>query len=514
MNTVNQVAGLPEWLGRHPRAALLLALVAGLSLVLAFAPFAWRTLSIVAPATLFILWVRAEPRAAAWRGYAFGVGFFGAGVYWIYYSLYLFGEAIAPLAALITAGFVLFLALFPALLGYLLALLGRRLALTSQLLLLMPASWVAFEAFRSVFLTGFPWLLLGSAHVDTALAGYAPVVGVFGVSLMVALMAGVLAWGLLSQRRRGWQAAALLLFIWVLGAGLQQVNWTQPMGAPVTVALLQGNVAQAEKLQPWQLPQSIQVYYDLTQQALGAELVIWPETAVPTFYREIRDELLWPLADQVHAAGGALIAGVFTYDDATAKLHNSIVHVDRQQSSFYHKRRLVPFGEYLPLRKALHWLDRWMDLPMADLSPGTGDRVLQVGDWVLGPSVCYEGAYAGLVRLALPQAHLLVNVSNDAWFGDSIAPHQHLQIARMRSVESGRDMLRATNTGISAVIDYRGRLSAVSPQFEPHVLRTSAQPRQGTTPYVRWGDAPLISLLGLMVGLALLSARRGPRAKA
>jgi len=498
------------FLDARPRLGDLLALLAGVLLTLAFAPYELRVFAVLAPWALFLLWWGQAPGRTAWRGYLFGLGMFGAGVFWIYHSLHLFGSAIAPLAALITALFVAVLAVFPALLGYLLARFAPR-APGLALVLVFPAAWVLWEWWRGWFLTGFPWLLLGSSQVDTALSGYVPVLGAYGASLVAVLMAGLLAWMTVRARLRTVAVGlAAVVLLWLLGYGLMRSEWTQPVGQALDVSLVQGNVDQAEKWGPNSTQQALDLYGGLTRQALGSDIVLWPETAIPAFYHEIHEPLL-EIATEVEAAGGALVTGIFVYDFETQDMYNSIVHVTERPAA-YHKRHLVPFGEYLPLRGLLRWLEGWLEIPMSDLSPGRDLPLLHIGNLPVGMSVCYEDAYGGQVVEALPQARLLINVSNDAWFGDSIAPHQHLEIARMRSLETGRDMLRATNTGVSAVIGHRGKLIASSPQFEAHVLTASAQPRSGRTPFSLWGNwgAVLLSL-GLLAAGLLLGRSRSSR---
>ncbi|WP_006788504.1 apolipoprotein N-acyltransferase [Thiorhodospira sibirica] len=497
----------------YPALRYVLALICGVGLVFSFAPYAQRPLAVLCLLPLFWLWGQAPRRQAMGLGYAFGLGFFGAGVSWVYYSLHLFGEAIAPLAALLTALFVAFLALYPALLGAVIASLRpRHQGLTW--LLVIPALWVLFEWWRGWFLTGFPWLLLGHSQVDTPLGGYAPVLGVYGVSLLVATLAGALVWGLNDIKRRALPAAALVALIWAGGYGLQMRAWTQPDAVSLQVALLQGNVAQETKWQAEGLEISMAVYAELHQQALGSDLIVWPETAIPTFYDEILEDYLLPLAEQARAHGGETLVGIFVYEPLRQHIYNSIVHLGGSPYVYaphaYHKRHLVPFGEYLPGRSLLMWLNAWLEIPMSDLDVGTAAPVLTVGEIPLGLSVCYEGAFGEQVIEALPQARVLVNVSNDAWFGDSIAPHQHLEIARMRSLETGRPMLRATNTGISAVIDYDGRLIARSPQFTTHLLQAEIYPRQGATPYSKLSNMPVLGwLFTVLGGLLWWRWRRG-----
>ncbi|MCG5536399.1 apolipoprotein N-acyltransferase [Ectothiorhodospira mobilis] len=500
----------PSWTGileRHTRLAALGALLAGVVTVLAFAPFGWRPLAVAGPALLFILWAGASPKQAGLRGYAFGAGFFGAGVYWIYYSLHLFGSAIAPLAALITAGFVLFLALFPALLGWLAARLRPGLPRPLWLMGLVPALWVLLEWVRGWLFTGFPWLRLGTAQLDTPLAGYLPLLGELGGSAVAAVLAGALAW-ILVEGRRGAPALAVVLLLGAAGAGLGQVQWTRPAGPTLSASLLQGNVAQEDKIDPAQLPLSMDRYRRLSLEAAGSDLILWPETAVPAFYDQLQAPLLDPLARRLEEEGSALIIGVFTYDPETGAMYNSIARVGGEDPAVYHKRKRVPFGEYLPLRGLLAWLDAYIQLPMADLSRGHGGWTLEAAGITLGPSICYEDAFGAQTIRALPEARLLVNVTNDAWFGDSIAPHQHLEIARVRAVETGRPMLRATNTGVSAVIGHRGEVLARSPQFTTHILTARVQPRAGITPYARWGDGPVVVTAALAAVLLPLAGRR------
>jgi apolipoprotein N-acyltransferase len=482
------------------------SLAAGGGLVLAFAPFEWRSMAVISPALLFLLWIGASARRAFQLGYLFGLGLFGAGVSWIYFSLHLFGAAIAPLAALITLFFVLAMALYPALLGWGVARLrtGRDWA---NLMLIMPAGWVVFEWWRGWFLTGFPWLLLGHAQPETWLAGYAPVVGAYGVGWAAAVSAGVLAWTLTGDLRRLAAGPILLLALWLGGAALSRVEWTVPEGPALRVSLLQGNVAQETKWKPESLFMAMDLYARLNREALGSDLILWPETAIPAFYHEVAEHYLLPLSEETRAHGGALLVGIFVYEPGTRHMYNSIVHVDEWPSA-YHKRHLVPFGEYLPLRGLLMWLDSLLEIPMSDLTPGRGRPLLDVAGLPVGFSVCYEDAFGEQMIDALPEARMLVNVSNDAWFGDSIAPHQHLEIARMRSLESGRVMLRATNTGISAVIGHRGEIIARSPQFEEHVLTAQAQPRTGLTPYARWGNTPVVLLAMLVVALGGVVGRK------
>ncbi|MEX1081070.1 MAG: apolipoprotein N-acyltransferase [Halofilum sp. (in: g-proteobacteria)] len=477
------------------------ALIAGAALVLAFAPFGWWPLAVLAPACLFWLWRDCGRGRAAWRGWLFGLGYWGAGVHWIYFSLHHFGAAVAPLAALLTALFAMGLALTLALLGFLVASGDPRKRSPAWFLLTLPGAWLLLEWFRSWFMTGFPWLLIGTSQLDAPLAPYAPVIGVYGVGLVLALTAGVIAG--LPRLAMGARVVALVA-VAVLWAGAPLVgerDWTQAAGEPFEAAVVQGNFSQSSKFES--LDEALARYSGLTRQLAGdVQLVLWPETAVPTFYREVAPRLS-DFAEEMAGQGTQVVTGVFTHGGERT-YYNAVRALGGEQPNEYRKQRLVPFGEYLPLRSLLAPFERFIQVPMSDIAAGSADQApLRVGDYRVGASVCYEAAYPGVIRDAVPEADVLANVSNDAWFGDSTAPPQHLEIARMRALETGRPMLRATNTGISAIIGHRGDLIARGPQFEAAVVRGDVTPREGLTPYARWGDLPIIGLAAL---LALSSA--------
>jgi apolipoprotein N-acyltransferase len=291
---------------------------------------------------------------------------------------------------------------------------------------------------------------------------------------------------------------------------LGAVSWTVPVGHPLTASLMQGNIAQDEKLSAAQRQPTIILYRKLTREHWDSDLIIWPETAVPTWYDRVAELFIQPLAKEARRHGAELLYGVFVYDPRTGDGYNSVARLGRNPA-FYFKRHLVPFGEYMPLRGLLKWLEGMMVIPMSDLSSGHGRPLLWLAtldNLAVGVSICYEDAYGAEVNDALPQARLLVNVSNDAWFGDSLAPHQHLEIARLRAFETGRYLLRATNTGISAVIDAKGEVVARLPQFKTDVLTAKVQPRQGVTPFSRWGNWAVVTLLALSLLAALVWTRK------
>ncbi len=498
---------MKAWLARLPLRPLLVALLAGLALPFAFAPFGLFPLAIISPAILFWLWRQMSARQAFFSGYLFGVGYFGLGASWVAVSMYRFGGMGMALSLLSTVLFVLVLAAFPALVGWLYRRYFPGFSSSLRLLLVLPALWGLLEWTRGWILTGFPWLALGYSQTDSPLAGVAPLLGVYGIGWLLTLSAGllVLAWQLPGRR---WLPLVSLLGIWLLGSGLSQVEWSAPAGAPLRASLIQGNVPQNLKWLPEQRQPTIDLYARLSRQHWAdSDIVIWPETALPAYYHQA-ERFLQGLAAEAARHGSNLMLGLPVRPaSAPDTYYNSVVAVT-DPPQIYSKHHLVPFGEYIPLKWLLGNLLDILQVPMADFSRGAAVQPpLEVAGQKIAVSICYEDAFGEEVIRALPAATLLVNVSNDAWFGDSLAPHQHLQMARMRSLETARPMFRATNNGISALIDHRGRVTARSPQFEVFVLSGSLQPRSGATPYVLGGNYPLLALLLSSLLLAVFLQR-------
>jgi apolipoprotein N-acyltransferase len=365
---------------------------------------------------------------------------------------------------------------------------------------------VLFEWLRGWLFTGFPWLGIGYTQIDGPLRGYAPVFGVYGVGLLVVLSAGLL-WMLLrpgAPRPRRVLIGVSLALIWIGGILLQGVEWTQRAGAPIRAAVLQANIPQAMKWDPEQLVSTMETYWDLTERNLDADLVVWPETAIPEFLHEVRPVLIEPMSQRASAEGVEIVLGIPVMDSETGRYFNALMSVGSRED-LYAKRHLVPFGEFLPFAGLLGPLVDLFEVPMSGFSRGEAARpLLSVGERTAGVSICYEAAFPAEVSQALPDAEFLINVSNDAWFGDSLAPHQHLEMARMRALENGRDLVRATNTGISAIIDARGQLLGTIPSFVRGDLALDIQPRTGATPYSRLGNWPAILAAGSLVLLAMV----------
>lgn len=498
------------WRGWRGDAA---ALICGALLPLAYAPFGWFPVAFFSLACCWLLCSACSSRRALVRGWWYGLGMFGIGVSWVYVSIHHYGDASLAASISIALAMVAILAVYIALFAWAVNRLGSRASWWTWLGL-APAAWVLIEWLRGWLFTGFPWLNLGYSQIDSPLLGFAPVLGVYGVSWAVALSAGLLVQAWLNRRRPLPLIVAFttLSLLWVLGAVFNTQTWSSTEGKRIRVSLLQGNIAQDMKWRSDQQLATVDLYASLSRDSQKSRLIIWPETAIPAFYHQVEDSLIPQLMEVARRWNADMLIGIPVLDRDSWQYYNAVMSVGREHA-FYHKQHLVPFGEYMPMRPMLEKVLSAIDLAMADFSEGEPDQTLLRGARVpIGTSICYEVAFGEEVIRALPEAALLVNVSNDAWFGDSLAPHQHLEIARMRARETERYMLRATNTGISAIIDHKGRVQARSEQFAVAVLTDKVQPRKGATPYVGWGNGPvvvgalLVCLLSIGVGHAGLFA--------
>ncbi|MGH8585877.1 MAG: apolipoprotein N-acyltransferase [Gammaproteobacteria bacterium] len=478
------------------------ALASGAVLPLGFAPFDFGVLAILSLAVLFALWTGVSAGRAARRGWLYGLGAFGVGVSWVQISVHQFGLPHLAFSVSVTVAFVAILAAYPAVVGFLANRLWKGPG-ARRFILGLPALWCAGEWARGWLFTGFPWLSLGYSQIDAPLGGLAPIFGVYGVGLGAALCAGLLCQVLYGPRRPSYLGGLCLLLAgcWALG----HVSWTRPAQEPLEVALIQGNIAQAMKWAPAERQATIDRYLALSAPHWDKDLIVWPETAIPAFY-----DASMPYVQTLKALAARhpteVLIGVPYAEGNGEDYFNAVVSV--RHTGIYRKRHLVPFGEYMPLPGALLRVLDFLEIPLSDFSAGPRYQpLLEVAGHPIGVSICYEDAFGEEVIDALPAAELLVNVSNDAWFGDSLAPHQHLQIARMRAREAGRYLLRATNTGVSAVIDERGRVLARSPQFQPHTLSARVIPHRGLTPYAAMGNYAVLSLTALLLVFSALGRR-------
>lgn len=478
---------LPE----RPAARFGLAALLGAAGVGCFAPFELFWLAPLLWGGLFALLLRAAtPRAGALTGLAFGLAFFLGGVSWVYVSLSVFGGMPGWLAGLAAFLFCTVMALFTMLAG---GLFKRwQPAAFWRQALLFAALIAAVDWLRGWIFTGFPWLTVGYSQTPPSpLAGFAPLLGVHGLSLLVALTGA-----LLLRWRVGLPVLALLA---ASGVGLRQVAWTQPAGAPISVALIQGNIPQDMKFRPEAFIRTLNLYLELVEKN-PAQLTLLPETALPTFIDNLSADYLGALQALARRQGGDLVVGTLTGNPQA--YFNSAVSLGSSPTQVYSKQHLVPFGEFIP--PGFDWFMRFASIPMSAFSRGTDDQPpLAVAGQRLAVDICYEDVFGEEIAPAAARAGILANLSNTAWFGHSLAQPQHLQIARMRALETGRPMLRATNTGMTAVVAADGHVDAVLPAFTTGVLQAMVQPRQGETPYLRWRNLAWLALCGLCLALAL-----------
>ncbi|MDQ2075185.1 apolipoprotein N-acyltransferase [Marinimicrobium sp. ABcell2] len=494
--------------------ACLLAIIAGALIPLAFAPFDLWPVAMIGLVVLALLLDRQSGRGAMLRAFCFGLGLYGVGASWIYVSIHIHGNAPVPLAALLTGLFVIFVAFIFSLpfFAYGRWFSHRPLALVVS----FPLLWLLGEWLRSWFLTGFPWLYLGYGHMETWLAGWAPVLGVMGVSLIMILSAGLIAhWLALWQanirpRAHHWGMTVLILALWPAGLALKQTAWTEISDTPISVGMVQPNIPQELKWRPEFIQPTLERLLAMSEDLWQYDWLIWPEASIPqTYHRTL------PFLDEIHHRAGntntALISGIIYDDPHQQRYYNSLVGFGGALG-LYHKRRLVPFGEYVPLEDWLRGLIHFFDMPTSIIDQGPAhQRGIQVGELMISPSVCYEVVYPDLVAEGARDAQVLLTVSNDAWFADTLGPLQHMQMARMRALETGRYLVRSTNNGISAIVDPHGQVTARSRQFVAETLSGEVYAAHGMTPFMRWGSIPLAMGAGLILFLLCCTRRRDAR---
>ncbi len=496
----------------------MIALLAGLCLPLSFSPVYALPFAFLSPLVLFFLWLNKTPWQAFKLGFSFGFGFFMFGLWWVYIAIHVFGETPAWVAVILLVLFSAYLALFIALQGWLGAILNKKfqISFVQQALIIFPVLWVLFEWLRGWFFTGMPWLHLGYAFPMLPLSGYAPVLGVYGVSFMVIFMTSLIFFALCSIAKAGRVYAVVsIALVLLLGFGLSKIEWTVQKNKSIKVSLIQGNAEQITKWDADKIKLRMDIYANLSRQHWDSDVVIWPENAMTIFYHQLDENYLLPLAKEAKQTDTDLIVGLPFRDKDNKHYYSSMMSfsaTDKNMNTYsgvFNKVHLVPFGEYIPFADLLRGLVHFFDLPMSGFSQGKPDQpLLKMRGEPLATSICYEDSFGEELIRQLPEATLLLNGSNNAWYGDSFAPHQHLQIEQMRALETGRMLVRATTNGISAVIDHHGKILAQSPQFKPYVLTYSVHPRTGATPYVRWGNWPVISFSFLLLFGAVIYANK------
>lgn len=493
---------------------LLVALLLGAIQVFAFAPFKqwWVLYPSFIGLFLLLQQVQQTNKRLFSVSFSFNLAMFLATIHWVYVSMDLFGGMPAIVSMLLIVLLCAYLAIFPTVAVWA-SLRLRFLSNTQRYLLVLPVFWLLMDWFRGWFLTGFPWAYLGYSHIETPLIGFAPVLGVQGVTLAILLICGALVLIIQSQNRI--LNSLLICTLIVSGYFLQQQRYTELQPA-IKVALVQGNIDQNEKWEKDQLYPSLFKYLDLSEAGDNSdrenELIIWPESAIAALEIDMQ-RFLQPLSNELAMKGKTLMTGIIEYDLNNDEYRNTIIMLGKlpvgsgySQTSpnRYQKHQLLPIGEFVPFEDLLRPIAPYFNLPMSSFQ--RGDEIqenLQSGLTTFAPALCYEVAFPELLRKnVLNDTGMLLTLSNDAWFGNSIGPDQHLEIARMRAIEFARPILRSTNNGITAIYDDQGNELGRLPSNTAAVLRKEVQPAFGLTPYQRFGSNPLyLYCIVILIGI-------------
>jgi apolipoprotein N-acyltransferase len=494
----------------------LVAIISGAGLVLSFAPFHISSIAFIAPALLLWSLHNKKPKQAFVIGYLFGLAFFGFGASWIYHSIHIFGGAPWFLAAFITAIFVAYLSLFTAIQSHILV---KYFPVDNynRIVIAFPVLWVLSEILRGWLFSGFPWAYIGYSQIDNIMRSYASIGSVWLCSLVVLIMSGMIYRLYLyiqnqerTPKKRNLVIISLFLF-WPVAYVLDDINWTKPIHEGIPVSMVQGNIPQMMRWDPNEVKNILSHYSELTANEWGNKLIIWPEGAIP-----LPVNYATPFLKQLEQistdTNTALIVGIPEHSKKNNdQFYNTLLGIGHAKGA-YRKDHLVPFGEYVPFESILRGLIDFFDLPMSEFVPFSQKQEhIDIFGYKLGSAICYEIAYPNLVKNRANQSNAILTVGNDAWFGRTIGPHQHLQIAQMRAIETGRPVLRATNNGITAMISPNGRLRDYIPQFTTDVLQSSFTPVQGHTPWMILGVWPLIALLMALGGFGYWRQHFSPK---
>ncbi|MDR9830677.1 apolipoprotein N-acyltransferase [Vibrio sp. FNV 38] len=491
----------------------LLAIAAGALSTLAFAPYGIWPLALLSVLFFCLLIDQRSTKQSAWLGWLWGFGSFATGISWVHVSIDTFGGMPKIASLFLMTLLVSYLACYPALFA---ALASRFFPKTnlSRYALAIPALWLITDWLRGWVMTGFPWLWMGYSQIDSPLGNFAPLGGVELITLAVVMIASLTSYALLSKR---WSILLAPAVIFATGYGLNSAHWVKPNPDSNTkFALIQGNIDQASKWLPSERWPTIIQYTDLTKQHWDADIIIWPEAAVPAFEYEIASYLanLDALVDEYESS---LITGIINRSDE-GSYYNSVLAIGNTNGepysydpeNRYHKHHLLPFGEFVPFEDILRPLAPFFNLPMSSFSRGSYVQPnILANRRLLAAALCYEIIFNELIRQNVTDdTDYILTLSNDAWFGDSIGPQQHMEIARMRALELGKPVIRSTNNGVTAITDYRGNIVAQIPQFETAVLTAEVMSTDGHTPYRMVGTWPLYIWSGLSLALALWMRRK------
>ena len=478
------------------------AFFAGLLIPFGFSPFHLPGITILGIALLFAELQRQTGKQALFTGFIFGLGFFGFGVSWVYVSIHVYGHLNAITSALITFLFVFYLALYPAVAAYLYTKLSVKRSLSISCLL-FGACWCLSEYFRSTFMGGFPWLLLGFGQIDTPLKYLLPVIGIYGVSFLTCLAASflVISTQATTKNRFTWLVAFVSLLL--IPSALKYQQWSTINQKPVSVGIIQANLSMRDKWDEALFWQLLQKYKKGIDQLVGKKnLIVMPESAIPLPANYVSEFLDKVNKQATHTASSILLGIPQQSADEEGYFYNSIITLGAGKGD-YLKQHLVPFGEFIP--GSFEKLVNWLALPAANLKPGKKNQALiQINDHPIATLICYELAYPELLRQQMPLAEWIVSVSDDGWFGHSLAMYQQLQIAQVLSLLTGRYQVVSNNDGLSSIVDTEGNITASLTAFSSGILEANIYPATGVSPWVYWGDMPIICFSILLILLSNL----------
>ncbi len=484
-----------------------IVLLSGILLSFSFAPYDNPLLAVVALILLLLNWQQVSLSKAIWRGYLFGLGQFGVGIYWVYFGIHDWGGVNVVISVGLTILLAAYLALYPALVAWITMGYNSN-GKVIRLLLVFPAAWALLEWLRGWFLTGFPWLQLGYSQIDTPLSALAPITGIYGVSWLVAFSAAALLAMAYLQDWRRWGLFSVLISMWWGTQLLTSVEWTHPLGKPFQATLIQGNIPLHKKWLPQQRDATLHIYTEMTQQHWDSRLIVWPETALPVIYDSLDPQFINTFTAQALKHHSDIIFGVIASGEHAGEFYNAL-QLWGETKGIYYKRHLLPFGEYLPFQPVSNYMADLMGFPISNFKQGSDKQnLLKAADYPFAASICYEGIFGQELLQGLPKIAYLVNITDDGWWKNSPQPHQHLQMTRFRALETGRYMLRSSATGISAFINEKGKVVSRLTVFKRAALTGWVVPMAGSTPYMWWGDALALSVFALSIALAVLLGNR------
>ncbi|KGP63475.1 acyltransferase [Legionella norrlandica] len=474
---------------------------AGLLVPLGFAPFHLPGIAILSLAFLFSELLQCTDKRGFLLGFVYGLGYFGTGVSWVIISIHDYGQLDYFLSGLVTLLFIIYLSLFPALVSFFFKLLSSKCN-TFLTMLLFSTLWCFGEFFRSKLFTGFPWLLIGTTQIDTPLKYIAPIIGIYGLSLICSFLATLLILAIRDNTIKRFYYVSTFVLIFILPSLGKNIHWTETKKDPISIGAIQPNLSMRDKWDETLFWNLLKYYEKATNKLLGKNLIVLPESAIPLPESYVEDYLLKLHKKALRAKSSLLVGILQPTNNEETNFYNSIIGLGEATGS-YVKRQLVPFGEYIP--KPFVAINRWLNLPEPNVIPGKATQALiNVNSHPIASLICYEIAYPHILRLQMPMAQWIVSVSDNGWFGHSLASYQQLQMAQILSLMTGRYQIVVNNDGLSSVINDQGSIVEGLPAFDSGILQTNIFPAQGSTPWIIWSDYPVIIFCSIFFIFILL----------